>query len=41
MNETHARVLVVDDEPAIRRFLRVSLGAHGYVVLEADCGQAR
>ena len=40
MNETHARVLVVDDEPAIRRFLRVSLGAHGYVVLEADCGQA-
>ena len=40
MNETGARVLVVDDEPAIRRFLRVSLGAHGYAVFEADGGQA-
>ncbi len=40
MNETQARVLVVDDEPAIRRFLRVSLAAHGYVIFEADSGQA-
>jgi len=40
MSETGARVLVVDDEPAIRRFLRVSLSAHGYVVFEADNGQA-
>jgi len=40
MNETNARVLVVDDEPAIRRFLRVSLSAHGYAVFEADSGQA-
>jgi two-component system KDP operon response regulator KdpE len=31
--------LVVDDEPQIRRFLRTSLGAHGYHVIEATCGQ--
>jgi two-component system KDP operon response regulator KdpE len=30
------RVLVVDDEPAIRRFLRASLGAQGYQVIEAQ-----
>jgi two-component system KDP operon response regulator KdpE len=35
-----SRVLVVDDEPAIRRFLRTSLGAHGYQVEEAADGQA-
>lgn len=35
-----ARVLVVDDEPPIRRFLRTSLSAHGYEVFEANCGQA-
>src|SRR5689334_3098270 len=29
------RVLVVDDEPQILRFLRPSLGAAGYVVIEA------
>jgi two-component system KDP operon response regulator KdpE len=40
MSETNARVLVVDDEPAIRRFLRVSLAAHGYVVFEVDDGRA-
>ena len=28
-------VLVVDDEPQMRRFLRASLGAHGYRILEA------
>lgn len=33
-------VLVVDDEPAIRRFLRASLGAQGYHVTEAANGQA-
>lgn len=33
------RILVVDDEPQIRRFLRTSLGAHGYQVIEASCGQ--
>ncbi len=34
------KVLVVDDEPAIRRFLRTSLTAHGYLVDEADDGQS-
>jgi two-component system KDP operon response regulator KdpE len=32
------RVLVVDDEPQIRRFLRTSLSAHGYRVIEASRG---
>ena len=40
MTETGARVLVVDDEPAIRRFLRASLGAHGYTVFDAASGEA-
>jgi len=35
MSHNGARVLVVDDEVAIRRFLRVSLAARGYSVLEA------
>lgn len=35
----HLRVLVVDDEIEIRRFLRASLGVHGYSVFEASCGQ--
>jgi two-component system KDP operon response regulator KdpE len=35
----HMRVLVVDDEPAIRRLLRTSLRAHGYDVVEADDGR--
>jgi two-component system KDP operon response regulator KdpE len=34
------KVLVVDDEPAIRRFLRTSLTAQGYQVTEADNGTA-
>ena len=32
------RVLVVDDEPSIRRFLKTSLAAHRYEVLEAESG---
>jgi two-component system KDP operon response regulator KdpE len=39
MSEGGARVLVVDDEPAIRRFLRVTLDAQGYQVYEAQTGQ--
>ena len=39
MSETGPRVLVVDDEPAIRRFLHTSLDAHGYVVFEAINGK--
>ncbi len=38
MNEQQIRVLVVDDEPQIRRFLRASLSAHGYHVIEAPGG---
>jgi two-component system KDP operon response regulator KdpE len=29
-------LLVVDDEPPIRRLLRASLGAEGFEVIEAD-----
>ena len=32
------RILIVDDEPPIRRFLRTSLDAQGYIVLEAEDG---
>jgi len=39
MNENGPRILVVDDEPAIRRFLHTSLAAHDYVVFEAVNGQ--
>lgn len=38
MNEPGLRVLVVDDERAVRRFLRTSLVANGYVVFEAVNG---
>lgn len=33
-----ARILVVDDEPQIQRFLRPALGAAGYEVVEATTG---
>ena len=39
MGEAGARVLVVDDEQAIRRFLRVTLASQGYTVTEAVTGQ--
>jgi two-component system KDP operon response regulator KdpE len=32
-------VLVIEDEPQIRRFLRATLPAHGYRLLEAETGQ--
>ena len=32
-------ILVVEDEPEIRRFLRSSLGAEGYRIVEADTGR--
>lgn len=35
---TSPRILVVDDEAPIRKFLRVSLSGHGYKVLEASTG---
>jgi two-component system KDP operon response regulator KdpE len=39
MTDSGARILVVDDEPAIRRFLRVTLEAHGYQPYEAGSGK--
>jgi two-component system KDP operon response regulator KdpE len=33
-----ARILVIDDEPQIRRFLRISLISQGYDVVEAGSG---
>jgi two-component system KDP operon response regulator KdpE len=39
MSEMGPRVLVVDDEPAIRRFLCTSLSAHDYSVFDAGNGQ--
>lgn len=38
MAEKGLRVLVVDDERAIRRFLRASLSTHGYEIFEAASG---
>ena len=32
-------VLIVDDEPRVVRFLRVSLSAHGYQVITASSGE--
>jgi two-component system KDP operon response regulator KdpE len=32
------RILVVDDEPAIRRFLRAGLSARGYIITELEMG---
>jgi len=39
LNKESIRVLIVDDEKAIRRFLRVSLSAQNYQVFEAVTGQ--
>jgi two-component system KDP operon response regulator KdpE len=39
MSEARATVLVVEDEPEIRRFLRSSLGAEGYRVVESANGE--
>jgi two-component system KDP operon response regulator KdpE len=34
-----AKILVVDDEPQIRRVLRSTLSAHGYVITDAKSGE--
>ena len=39
MNPAGPLVLVVDDEPPIRRFLQASLSAEGYRVVEAGSGE--
>ncbi len=39
MSGTGALVLVVEDEPPMRRFLRAALTSHGYRIVEADSVQ--
>ena len=39
MNAAPLRVLVIDDEPPIRKLLRVGLSAHGYQIMEASSGK--
>ena len=39
MSAAPLRVLVVDDEPPIRKLLRMGLTAHGYQILEAPNGK--
>jgi two-component system KDP operon response regulator KdpE len=39
VGQSGPRVLVVDDDRAVRRFLRASLTAHDYTVFEATSGQ--
>ncbi len=34
-----ATILVVDDEPQIRRVMRTTLASHGYVIAEAQAGE--
>lgn len=40
MNAAPLRVLVVDDEPPIRKLLRMGLSTQGYEILEAQNGKA-
>jgi len=39
MTETQVTILVVEDEPEIRRFLRTSLATEDYRVVEAETGE--
>ena len=32
-------ILLIEDEPQMRRFLRTTLSANGYAVLEAESGE--
>jgi two-component system KDP operon response regulator KdpE len=40
MNAAPPKVLVIDDEPPIRKLLRMGLTAQGYEILEASSGKA-
>src|SRR5690348_15512814 len=40
MSAPPLRVLVVDDEPPIRKLLRMGLGTQGYEILDAPNGKA-
>jgi two-component system KDP operon response regulator KdpE len=39
MSAAPLRVLIIDDEPPIRKLLRVGLSAHGYQIMEASSGK--
>jgi len=39
MTETKESILLIEDEPQMRRFLRVTLQAHGYQLIESATGQ--
>lgn len=39
VSEPGTRILIIDDESQIRKFLRISLSAHGYGVVEAVRGE--
>ncbi|MDD5274430.1 MAG: response regulator [Methylovulum sp.] len=39
MTQSNPIIVVIEDDPAIRLFLRTGLGAHGFKVFEADRGQ--
>lgn len=40
MSGNNLKILIVDDERAIRRFLHAALTSHGYQVIEAETGQS-
>lgn len=40
MSESKHTILVIDDEPPIQKFLRVSLESHGFKVVEATTGES-
>src|SRR4051794_21418950 len=39
MADSKANILVIEDEPPLRKFLRVTLGSQDYNVLEASTGE--
>jgi two-component system KDP operon response regulator KdpE len=40
MSEPEPVILIIEDEPQMRRFLRASLSSNGYQVVEAETGEA-
>ena len=40
MSAVPLKVLVIDDEPPIRKLLRMGLSTQGYAILEASNGRA-
>ena len=41
MSAASIKVLVIDDEPPIRKLLRMGLSTQGYEILEASNGKTR